>query len=69
MIKIIQETHANIIEAFHKYKSYYDRKAKVTGCTFLFIEKLTSLSGKVPFIEIKLEGPYKVVKSFQTPTT
>ena len=25
-----QETHANIIEAFYKYKNYYDRKAQAS---------------------------------------
>ena len=67
MNKKFQQTHDNIIEAFHKYKNYYDRKAqasplKVNDFTFLLNKRLSQQSDKIPFKEFKWEGPYKVVK-------
>ena len=62
-----KETHANIIRAFHKYKAYYDRKAKasplkVNDFVFLLNPKISEQSEKIPFNSFKWEGPYKVVK-------
>ena len=62
-----KETHTNIIRAFHKYKSYYDRKAqasplKVNDFVFLLNPKIGQQSEKIPFISFKWEGPYKVIK-------
>ena len=67
MNKKLQQTHDNIIEAFHKYKNYYDRKAqasplKVNDFTFPLNKRLSEQSEKIPFKEFKWEGPYKVVK-------
>ena len=67
MNKKFQQTHGNIIEAFHKYKNYYDRKAqssplKVNDFTFLLNERLSQQSEKNSSREFKWEGPYKVVK-------
>ena len=67
MNKKFQQPHDNIIEAFHKYKNYYDRKAqasplKVNDFTFLLNKRLSQQSDKIPFKEFKWEGPYKVVK-------
>ena len=65
--KKFKQTHENIIEAFHKYKNYYDRKVqasplKVNDFTFLLNKRLSEQSEKIPFKEFKWEGPYKVVK-------
>ena len=65
--KKFKETHDNIIEAFHKYKAYYDRKAqaeplKVGDFTFLLNPKYSQQSDKVSFTSFQWEGPYKVVK-------
>ena len=62
-----KETHTNIIRAFHKYKSYYDRKAqasplKVNDFVFLLNPKIGQQSEKIPFNSFKWERPYKVVK-------
>ena len=67
MNKKFQQTHDNIIEAFHKYKNYYDRKAqasplKVNDFTFLLNTRLANQSKKIPFKDFKWEGRYKVVK-------
>ena len=67
MNKKFQETHTNIIEAFHKYKNYYNRKAQASPLkeydfTFLFNKRLFNESDKIPFREFKWEGRYKVVK-------
>ena len=56
MNKKFQQTHDNIIEAFHKYKNYYDRKAqasplKVNDFTFLLNKRLSQQSEKIPFKE------------------
>ena len=63
----IQQTHTNILEAFHKYKTYYDRKAqssplKGRDYTFLLNQKLNTQLHKVPFKESMWEGTYKVVR-------
>ena len=62
-----KETHTNIIRAFHRYKSYYDRKAqasplKVNDFVFLLNPKIGQQSEKIPFNSFKWEGPYKVIK-------
>ena len=67
MNKKFQQTHDNIIEAFHKYKNYYDQKAqtsplKINDFTFLLSKRLSNQSEKIPFKEFKWEGSYKVVK-------
>ena len=60
-------THDNIIEAFHKYKQYYDRKAqalplKVGEFAFLLNPKYTNQSDKVAFNSFQWDGPYRIVK-------
>ena len=67
MNKKFQQTHDNRIEAYHKYKNYYDRKAqasplKVNDFTFLLNRRLSEQSEKILFKEFKWVGPYKVVK-------
>ena len=62
-----KETHTNIIQAFHKYKAYYDRKAqasplKVNDFFFLLNPENSTQSEKIPFNSFKWEGPYKIVK-------
>ena len=57
----------NILQAYHKYKRYYDRKAqasplKVNDFVFLLNPKITDHSDKIAFNNFKWEGPFKVVK-------
>ena len=67
MNKKFQQTLDNIIEAFHKYKNYYDRKAqasilKINYFILRLNQRLSEQSEKNRFKEFKWEGPYKVVK-------
>ena len=62
-----QQVNDNILQAYHKYKKYYDRKAqalplKVNDYTFLLNPKLTTQSDKINFHDFKWEGPSKVIK-------
>ena len=62
-----QQVNDNILQAYHKYKKYYDRKAqalplKVNDYTFLLNPKLTTQSDKISFSDFKWEGPFKVIK-------
>ena len=59
--------NGNILQAYHKYKRYYDRKAqalplKVNDITLLLNPKLTTQSDKINFSDFKWEGPFKVIK-------
>ena len=62
-----QQVNDNILQAYHKYKKYYDRKAqalplKVNDYTFLLNPKLTTQFDKISFSDFKWEGPFKVIK-------
>ena len=62
-----RQVNDNILQAYHKYKRYYDRKAqalslKVNDFTFLLNPKLTTQSDKINFSDFKWEGPFKVIK-------
>ena len=57
----------NILQAYHKYKRYYDRKAqalplKVYDFAFLLNPKVTTQSHKIAFNQFKWEGFFKVVE-------
>ena len=61
-----KQVNDNILEAYHKFKRYYDRKAqaiplKVNDFIFLLNPKLTTQSDKIAFNHFKWEGPFKVV--------
>ena len=69
-----RQVNDNILQAYHKYKRYYDRKAqalplKVNDFTFLLNPKLTTQSDKISFNDFKWEGPYKVIKVLTNLTT
>ena len=62
-----KQVNDNILQAYHKYKRYYDRKAqasplKVNDFVFLLNPKITDQSDKIAFHHFKWEGPFKVVK-------
>ena len=62
-----RQVNDNILQAYHKYKRYYDRKAqalplKVNDFTFLLNPNLTTQSDKISFNDFKWEGPFKVIK-------
>ena len=62
-----RQVNDNILQAYQKYKRYYDRKAqalplKVNDFTFLLNPKLTTQSDKINFSDFKWEGPFKVNK-------
>ena len=53
MKKKVQETHTNMVKAFHRDKNYYDRKAqasplKINDFTFLLNKRLSNRSEKFP---------------------
>ena len=62
-----KQVNDNILQAYHKYKRYYDRKAQASplkGNDFVFLlnPKITDQSDKIAFNHFKWEGPFKVVK-------
>ena len=62
-----RQVNDNILQAYHKYKRYYDRKAqalplKVNDFTFLLNPKLTTQSDEISFNDFKWEGLFKVIK-------
>ena len=68
------QVNNNIIQAYHKYKRYYDRKAqasplKVNDFVFLLNPKITNQSDKIAFNNYKWEGSLKIVKVLTNSTT
>ena len=64
---IFRDNLDNIISAYHKYKTYYDRKAraqplKVNEFVFLLDPKCDSQRSKEEFKTFHWKGPYKVMK-------
>ena len=64
---IFRDNLDNIISAYHKYKMYYDRKAraqplKVNEFVFLLDPKYDSQRSKEEFKTFHWKGPYKVMK-------
>ena len=64
---IFRDNLDNIISAYHKYKTYYDRKAraqplKVNEFVFLLDPKYDSQRSKEEFKTFHWKGPYKVIK-------
>ena len=64
---IFRDNLDNIISAYHKYKTYYDRKAraqplKVNEFVFLLDPKYDSQRSKEEFKTFHWKGPYKVMK-------
>ena len=64
---IFRDNLDNIISAYHKYKMYYDRKAraqplKVNEFVFLLDPKYDSQRSKEEFNTFHWKGPYKVMK-------
>ena len=64
---IFRDNLDNIISAYHKYKMYYDRKArakplKVNDFVFLLDPKYDSQRSKEEFETFHWKGPYKVMK-------
>ena len=64
---IVRDNLDNIISAYHKYKMYYDRKAraqplKVNEFVFLLDPKYDSQRIKEEFKTFHWKGPYKVMK-------
>ena len=67
MNEIYRQNSDNSINAYHKYKNYYDRKAKaqplkVNDCVFLLDPKYDSQSCKQEFQTFHWKGPYKIMK-------
>ena len=67
MNSTFRENSDNIIAAYHKYKTYYDRKAraqplKVNDIVFLLDPKYDSQRSKEDFKTFHWKGPYKVMK-------
>ena len=67
MNKIYRDTTDNIVAAYHKYKNYYDRKAKaqplkVNDFVSLLDPKYDSQSCKEEFKTFHWKGPFKVMK-------
>ena len=64
---IFRDNLDNIVSAYHKYKMYYDRKAraqplKVNEFVFLLDPKYDSKRSKEEFKTFHWKGPYKVMK-------
>ena len=64
---IFRENSDNIISAYHKYKTYYDRKAraqplKVNDFVFLLDAKYDSQQSKEELKSFQWKGPYKLMK-------
>ena len=64
---IFRDNLDNIISAYHKYKMYYDRKAraqvlKANEFVFLLDPKYDSQTSKEEFKTFHWKGPYKVMK-------
>ena len=62
-----KKVNDNILQAYHKYKRYYDRKAQalpsnVNDFTFLPNPKITPQFDKIAFNSFKWEGAFEVVK-------
>ena len=68
LIAKFKETHINISRAFHKYKAYYDRKArasplKVNDFVFLLNPKINTQSEKSLLTPSNGKGPTKLLRS------
>ena len=66
---IHQDVRKNIIQAYIKYKAYYDRKAnasKLKEADYLYIlqPKADHQGSKIPFTEFRWIGPYTIEKVF-----
>ena len=62
-----KQVNDNILQAYYKYKRYYDRKVqalqlKINDFAFLLNPKVTTQSDKIAYSHFKWEGPFKVVK-------
>ena len=67
MNEIYRDNTDNIVAAYHKYKAYYDRKAKaqplkVNDFVFLLDPKYDSQGCKEEFKTFHWKGPFKVMK-------
>ena len=65
--EIYRDNTDNIVAAYHKYKAYYDRKAKaqslkVNDLVFLLDPKYDSQGCKEEFKTFHSNGPFKVIK-------
>ena len=64
---IFQDIHKNAMQAYIKYKAYYDKKAnasKVKQADYVFIlqPKADHQKSKIPFTEFRWIGPYVIEK-------
>ena len=64
---IHQDVRKNIMQAYIKYKAYYDKKAnasKPKEADYVYILKLKTdhQGSKIPFTEIRWTGPYNIEK-------
>ena len=64
---LIDQVKKNVMQAYLKYKSYYDKKAKAcplitSDYCFILNPKADNQSKKIPFREFQWVGPFKVEK-------
>ena len=64
---IFQDVHKNTMQAYIKYKAYYDRKAnasKLKKANYVFILQLKAdhQGSKIPFTDFRWIGPYIIEK-------
>ena len=64
---IHQDVRKNTMQAYNKYKAYYDKKAnasKLKEADYVYIlqPKADHQGSKIPFIEFRWMGPYTVEK-------
>ena len=64
---IHQDVRKNTLQAYIKYKAYYDKKAnaskpKEADCLYILQPKENHQGSKVPFTEIRWIGPYFIEK-------
>ena len=64
---LLEKTKSNIMQAYLKYKAYYDKKAKaspleVGDFCYILQPKADSQSQKIPFRDFQWEGPYVIAK-------
>ena len=68
---IHQSVRRDTMQAYIKYKSYFDEKAnasKLKEADYLYIlqPKADHQGSKIPFTEIRCKGPYIIEKNYQT---
>ena len=68
---IHQDVRKNTMQAYIKYKAYYDKKAnaskfKEASYVYILQSKADHQGSKIPFTEIRWIGPYIIENYYQT---